>query len=366
MMTTIKHIHGGNLWAAASNYGVNPRDILDYSANINPLGPVPEVYQAITANLDTMLHYPDPLCRPMREVLSRWTNLAEDNIIMGNGAAELIYLLMATIKPQKVLIPAPTFSEYEAAVQVAGGSVIDFLLTAENNYKLEVEALVRKLPEVNMVVLCNPNNPTGQLLTSAEVLFVVREAAKNNVFVLVDEAFIDFVSEKENYTVAGYVDEFSNLFVSYSLTKFLGIPGLRLGAGLGNGSLIKDLMVRKDPWNVNCLAQIAGVTSFRDKEHLEKSRLFVQSEKDYLWSELTKINGMEPFYPSVNYILIKLTSGWNAKNLQQKLAQFRIMIRDCTSFKNLDNYYIRVAVKDRKSNEKLLAALKEICGEGEK
>lgn len=366
MLTTIKHIHGGNLWAAALDYGVNPKELLDYSANINPLGPVPGAYEAIKANLETILHYPDPHCCAVKEALSRWTGQAADNMVMGNGAVELIYLLMATLKPERVLIPAPTFSEYEAAVLVAGGSVVDFLLPEENKYKLDVEALAGELPGVDLVVLCNPNNPTGHLLTREEVLYVVREAAKHRVFVLVDEAFMDFVAEKDNYSVAGQVEEFSNLFVSYSLTKFLGIPGLRLGAGLGNGRLIRELTDRKDPWNVNCLAQIAGVASLEDVEHLEKSKEFVQSEKDYLWGELAKITGIEPFYPSVNYILIKLTAGWNSKSLQQELAPFRIMVRDCASFKNMDDTYIRVAVKDRKSNERLLNALRAICGEGEK
>lgn len=365
-MATIKHIHGGNLWAAAQDYGVSPRELLDYSANINPLGPVPEVYETIKANLDTILHYPDPHCLAVKEALSRWTGLDAGNIVMGNGAAEIIYLLMATLKPERVLIPAPTFSEYEAAVLVAGGSVADFLLPEENKYRLDVEALARKIPGADMVVLCNPNNPTGHLLTREEVLYVVREAAKYQVFVLVDEAFIDFVAEKDNYSVAGQVEEFSNLFVSYSLTKFLGIPGLRLGTGLANRRLIRDLTERKDPWNVNCLAQLAGVVSFENVEHLQESKLLVQREKDYLWEELRKIKGMEPFYPSVNYILIKLTAGWNSKSLQRELAPFRIMVRDCASFKNMNDTYIRVAVKDRKSNARLLEALKAICGEGDK
>ena len=365
-LTTIKHIHGGNLWLAAQNYGVNHKEILDFSANINPLGPVPAIYEAIKTNLDTILHYPDPQCQPLKEVLSAWTGLATDQIIMGNGAAELIYLLMATLKPQKVLIPAPTFSEYEAAVQVAGGTVVDFYLSEENKFKLEVPALAKQLPGVEMVVICNPNNPTGQILTRDEVLYIVREAAKQHTFVLVDEAFMDFVPEKEKYSVASWVKEFSNLFVAYSLTKFLGIPGLRLGSGLGNSQLIKDLNDRKDPWNVNCLAQIAGISSFDNQDHLKATQKFVHSEKNFLWAELGKINGLEPFAPSVNYILIKLTKGWKAKSLQQRLAQFRIMVRDCSSFKNMDDSYIRVAVKDHSSNLTLIAALKEICGEGER
>lgn len=364
-LTTIKHIHGGNLWSAAQHYGVNYKEILDFSANINPLGPVPAIYDAIKTNLDTILHYPDPQCQPLKEVLSAWTGLTTDQIIMGNGAAELIYLLMATLKPQKVLIPAPTFSEYEAAVQVAGGRVVDFYLPEEHNFKLEAPALAKQLPGVDMVVICNPNNPTGQILTRDEVLYIVREAAKHHTFVLVDEAFIDFIPDKEKYSVASCVREFSNLFVAYSLTKFLGIPGLRLGSGLGNSQLIKDLNDRKDPWNVNCLAQIAGLTSFDNQEHLKATQQFVHSEKNFLWAELGKINGLEPFAPSVNYILIKLTMGWKAKSLQQRLAQFRIMVRDCSSFKNMDDSYIRVAVKDHSSNLTLIAALKEICGEGE-
>ncbi len=365
VLKTIEHIHGGDLWAASQAYGIQPENIIDFSANINPLGLSPTVYQALQDNLHTILHYPDPNCSKLSIALAKWLGLTHNNILFGNGAVELIYLLMNTLKPQKVLITAPTFSEYEAAVQIVGGTVVDFMLAKENNFRIDVDALCQALPGMDMLVLCNPNNPTGQLLTVTEVMKVVKAAAAQGVFVLVDEAFIDFTTDKINFSVTSKVEECPNLFIAYSLTKIFAIPGLRLGAGIGNSHLVSKLVARKDPWNVNSLAQIAGLTVLEQSSYLEQSKELVELEKNYLWRELTKIKALQPFYPSVNFILLKLLKKYNAKSLQAQLAQHNILIRDCSSFKNLDDSYIRVAVKDRANNEKLIQALQILFREGD-
>lgn len=359
----IKHIHGGNLWAAADKHGLDPRELLDFSANINPQGASPLAVEAIKENLDTIIHYPDPNCSNLKTRVSAHTGIPVDNMLMGNGAVELIYLLLATLTPAKVLLPAPTFGEYESAVQIAGGQVVDYYLPGDKGYAVQVEDVLEQLPLVDMVVLCNPNNPTGTLLTAEQVLTITKAAAAQGVFVLVDEAFLDFRQDREDYSVAGYVEEYPNLFVSYSLTKFLGIPGLRLGAGFSNSALIQKLNARKDPWNVNCLAQLAGEVSLQDVAYMQTTIELVEEEKNFLFSQLEKISGLKPFPPSVNYIMIKLINGMTAKELQEALIAYKIMVRDCSSYKNLDKTFIRVAVKDRRSNERLIAALKEICKE---
>ncbi|HEX3032953.1 MAG TPA: threonine-phosphate decarboxylase CobD [Bacillota bacterium] len=359
----IKHVHGGNLWDAADKNGLNPRELLDFSANINPQGASRKAVEAIGENLDTIVHYPDPDCRNLKNKLSAHTGIPVDNMLMGNGAVELIYLLLATIKSEKVLIPAPTFGEYESAVQIAGGQVVDYYLPAEKGYAIQVAEVLERLPLVDMVVLCNPNNPTGTLLTSEEVLTIIRAAQAQGVFVMVDEAFLDFRPDRELYSVAKYVQEHDNLFVSYSLTKFLGIPGLRLGAGFANQDLTQKLNARKDPWNVNCLAQVAGEVSLQDQAYMDSTLKLVAAEKGFLFNSLRDIPGLLPFPPSVNYIMVKLLNGMTAKELQQVLIGYKIMVRDCSSYKNLDETFIRVAVKDRGSNERLIAALGEICKE---
>ncbi|HEX3032072.1 MAG TPA: threonine-phosphate decarboxylase CobD [Bacillota bacterium] len=360
----IKHIHGGNLWAAADQNGLSPREMMDFSANINPLGASTAAVEGIITNLDTIIHYPDPNCVKLKRAVAEHTGMGVDNILMGNGAVELVYLLLSTLRPKQVLLPAPTFGEYESAVLIAGGQVTDYFTPEEKGFAIQVEDILARLAEVDMVVICNPNNPTGTLMTAEEIMTVVREARKQQVFVMVDEAFLDFLPDRQRYSVAPYVENHENLFVSYSLTKFLGMPGLRLGAAFACSQMIRLLEARKDPWNVNCLAQIAGEISLQDKEYLENTRQIVAQEKDYLFKGLQKIKGLTPYYPSVNYIMVKLPEGTTAAELQQALFQYKIMIRDCSSYKNLSQSYIRVAVKDRASNHLLLRALKAIYGEG--
>lgn len=363
-METLNHIHGGNLWAASAGLGVDPKEMLDFSANINPLGPPPGLAAALRDNFDSVIHYPDPDCTRLRAELAGRLNLPVPNIIMGNGAVELIYLLMAALKPKRVLIPEPTFGEYETAVRIAGGKILHFPLSPENCFQPDLDSLCAQLPEVDLAVLCNPNNPTGVLLSADQISQVAREAARHNTFLLVDEAFIDFVGDRERYSLATRVEELPNLFIAYSLTKFLGIPGLRLGAGLANRRLTAALTARKDPWNVNCFAQIAGEVGLANQEYLSAATAFVQSEKDYLFNRLANLPGFRPLPPSVNYILVQLPPGVTAKALQNELGAYKIMVRDCSSFWNLNDSYIRVAVKNRAANDLLVQALEKITKGG--
>jgi threonine-phosphate decarboxylase len=360
-MGPIQHIHGGNLRAAAAKYGLNPAEIIDFSANINPLGPSPQVEKAIVNAMPGMVHYPDPDCTELKKALAVYLDLDVERIAAGNGAAELIYLLVNVLRPKRVLLPQPTFSEYEIAVITGGGRVTDYPLSPENGFRPATAEIAAMLPEVDMVIICNPNNPTGALVSKDELVTILQGARNRQVTVVIDEAFMDFVAERDNYSTAALLRDFPNLFILYSLTKFFAIPGLRLGAGLGNPDLVSKMEMARDPWNVNCFAQAAGVVSLRDEAYIKKSIGFIQQEKQYLYGQLGSIEGLRPFLPAANFVFTDIrTTGLTAPEMTDRLGRRGILVRDCSSYKNLDPYYIRVAVRTRKENDKLLAIISDI------
>jgi threonine-phosphate decarboxylase len=360
-LETIRHIHGGNIREAAEKYGLAEHQIIDFSANINPLGPSQKAIDAIIGSISVIVHYPDPEATILRNTVSDWLDLPVNMIVAGNGAVEIIYLLMKLLKPRKVLIPVPTFNEYEIAVRIAGGQVKDLLLSEEKGFVIDKEDIFAQWEDSDIVFVCNPNNPTGCLTLREDLVDIICRAEKAGKTVVVDEAFMDFVPEREKYSVTDLVKKHDNLFVLYSLTKFFAIPGLRLGIGLGSLQVIEKLNQIRDPWNVNCFAQIAGTVSLNDRQYIDATIENISVEKDYLFHQINTINGFKPSYPSVNYIFINLEgTGCLAPDICRMLGEQGILVRDCSSYKNLRPVYIRVAVRQRKENDKLIQMLQQL------
>ncbi len=360
-MQHLEHIHGGNVNLASRKYHLPVQDLLDFSANINPLGPSPRALAAVMNNLDLISSYPDPDCSELKAVLAGHLGIREDLLLMGNGAAELIYLLVRVTGSKRALIPVPTFSEYGLAVISQGGEVLEVAMDEKNGFRLPLKAIVNCLNQVDLVFLCNPNNPTGRLLNAKMVEYILDKAFSLGVMVLVDEAFMDFIPRREDFSVMSRVGHFPNLAVLYSLTKFFGIPGLRLGAIAAPGKLITRMKASKDPWNVNVLAQVAGVAGLRDQDYLERTSRIVRQEKIFLFRELTRFKGLKPLPGAANFILVDISeSGITSGKLTELLGLRGIMVRDCMGFSGLEGRYIRLAVKTHSENIKLILALKAI------
>jgi threonine-phosphate decarboxylase len=363
LLQHLEHIHGGNLTRASKKYGLPKENIIDFSANINPLGPSREVVAALVNNLGLISSYPDPDCGELRTELAAYLGVNEDLLLLGNGAAELIYLLVNVTGCRKALIPAPTFCEYGLAVLSQGGEVLEIAMNKEEGFALPTEEIVSHLPGADLLFLCNPNNPTGRLVTRKDIEKILDEAMHHEVTVLVDEAFMDFVQQRELFSVMPLVGQRPNLAVLYSLTKFFGIPGLRLGAITAPGDLIARMKVSKDPWNVNVLAQVAGVAGLRDHEYMKETIRLVQEEKEYLFHALSGFPGLEPLPGAANFILVGVAgSGFSSGELTDLLGRRGIMVRDCAGFTGLTGRYLRLAVKTRLENEKLILAFKDIWG----
>ncbi|NLJ76250.1 MAG: threonine-phosphate decarboxylase [Peptococcaceae bacterium] len=363
-MQQLVHIHGGNITLAAKKYGLPQEKIIDFSANINPLGPSERIFQAITSNLTAaIVNYPDPDCTELRDLLSVFLGVDRDLLLMGNGAAELIYLLARIIgcRGLRALIPVPTFCEYGLAVLSQGGEVITVKMREEEGFSFPLDRLISLIPQVNLLFICNPNNPTGRLVEKAAIEQILEISAKHGVLVVIDEAFMDFVSQRARYSLITAVGNYPNLAVLYSLTKFFGIPGLRLGAIAAPGDIIRRMNTAKDPWNVNSLAQVAGIAGLKDQEHMEQTNKLVNREKAYLFAELQNIPGLIPLPGAANFILLNVSdSGLKSGELTELLGRCGILVRDCAGFSGLADRYIRLAVKNRPQNEALLKAIKDV------
>lgn len=353
-----KHLHGGNLERAMEKYDISSEEIIDFSANINPLGFSPKIREIIIKNLNQLSHYPDPECKEAKKEISHYFKIDYENIILGNGSTELIYLIVQTLKPKKVLIPIPTFYEYEKALNNYNASIKFYKLIEKQEFSISINEIISQLAGIDLVFLCNPNNPTGTFLHREEILILVKEIHRRKIFLVLDEAFID-LHEEESFIKE--VKKYNYLIILRSLTKFFGLPGLRIGFGVGSSKLIKELEIQKIPWSVNYLAQIAAREVLKDEKLISKSRYFLLKEKEFFYQELSNIEGLKVYKPSSNFIFIKLLGNISSEKLQDQLGRKGILIRDCSNFRGLEKgKFIRVAVRTRKENIKLLKEIKSI------
>lgn len=350
----MKRVHGGNIREIKEKY--NLKKIIDFSSNINFLGFSTKGFQAVKDGLNEIQFYPDSDCKYLKEELANYHHIDPRNIILGNGSVELIYLISKVLGSSKTLIPSPTFIEYELAVLAAKGKPQFVRLLEKDHFQLNKKEVLRGLDEVQALFLNNPNNPTGILYPKQDLLKIIQAAKKKKVFVIIDEAFMDFVEDEDRFSLLPQATRLSNLFVIRSFTKFFAIPGLRLGYAVGSQRLIKMLVKFQEPWTVNSLAQKAGVFSLKDNKYIQKTREFIKKERNFLFNKLSKIKGIKPFPPAANFIFIKLMSA-NAEDLKAKLVKQGIIIRNCSSFRFLNNKYIRVAIKKHKDNLYLLKFL---------
>ncbi len=345
--------HGGNIHSFARKYTIPEDNVIDFSASINPLGLSPIVLREIKNIKSSICYYPDPETKKLRETLSSHLNLPQELIICGNGSTELIYLCVRTLKPNTVLIPAPTFSEYERACLLSGAKIKYFRLKQENNFDLKPEEFMKRLEGTDIAFICNPNNPTGRLIEREGILEIAKRARKLKCYLVVDEAFIDFLPE---HSIIKEVERNPYLIVLRSMTKFYAFASLRLGYGVFHPSLIKALLLNKEPWTVNTIAQRAGEVVLNDTTYKEKTFKVIKHGKSLMEDGLRKLS--IEFVPSVaNFYLLKIP---NAQKIISALQKAYIMVRDCSNFRGLDDTYIRVAVKSPREIKRLLEELSKV------
>jgi threonine-phosphate decarboxylase len=354
----MEQVHGGNIYDMAQQYKLRADTIIDFSSNINPLGPSPRVLRALRSHLRWISRYPEIHAQGLVRHLASFHGLPEEAIVVGNGSTALIYRLPYALLVKTALVLHPTFSEYERAFGL-GGCRIDMVMRDEVDsfhppWQRLFEALRRGY---GVVILCNPNNPTGDVIAKDELAEFVEEAARLGTVVVVDEAFMDF---HEDATLKQEVLRRANLIVLRSMTKCYALAGLRLGFLVASPPLAKRVREADEPWSVSALAQIAGRESLKDRNYLRRTLELIATERQFLMERLAAIPGLT-VYPSVtNFLLLKITRlGWDAPRLQQGLIRHGMLIRDCRSFPGLGGGFMRIAVRGRKDNSRLLSALQQ-------
>ncbi|MFH1288660.1 MAG: threonine-phosphate decarboxylase CobD [bacterium] len=359
-MKKIMELHGGNLKEAQQRYRLKKEEIIDFSANINPLGFPNSVGKIISSHLDDIARYPDPYCKDLKKAIASRLNISADNLLIGNGSMDLIFSLTLALKPKRALISIPTFSEYERAVRLAGGKCL-FVKTHEaNDFAVNTTEIIKRLDSTDLLFICNPNNPTGFLWDKEAVRFLADKCEKKGVFLVIDEAFMDFVEEKNASSMVTVMSNKKHVLVLRSLTKFFAIAGLRAGYLAGNKKLLSRISSYQPPWSVNALAQMVACEIIKDTVFIKKSRDYVLKESNFLFKELQKIKSLKPYPASANFIFCRLENKKiNAGRLCDYCGGKGILIRDCSNFRGLDDRFIRVAVRRREANLRLISCLKE-------
>jgi threonine-phosphate decarboxylase len=359
----VKLIHGGDIYTAREQLSLmeNPPDILDFSANINPLGLPEGVKQAITKSVDIYNAYPDPLCRELIFNLSHFERVPCHWLLCGNGAADLIYRLVYAKKPRKAMVLAPTFAEYEEALNSVACQIFHYELQAEKAFQIDenfLEALQQE-QDMDMLFLCNPNNPTGQLIPKEVILKILQRCKVLDILCVIDECFNDFLEEPEKYTAKEYLEEFENLFILKAFTKIYAMAGIRLGHCISsNEKLLKDLIKAGQPWSVSIVAQIAGIQAMKEKEYLIKTKELICEERKYLIRSLESL-GICVIASSANYIFIRWP--FHTKYpLYEMLFDKGILIRNCDNYYGLSQGYYRICIKEHEDNMVLIDALSRV------
>lgn len=340
-----KHIHGGDIYSH--------RDCLDFSANCNPMGTPQGVKKAVMDSLDHIKDYPQVGYRPLREKIAEYEDVLPEHIICGNGAAELVFSLCQALKPKKALIPVPTFAEYEQALSSVGCQVEHVLLKKEDGFVIRESFIDWLHKDLDMVFLCNPNNPTG-LLTDREFLFrVLRVCRELGILLVVDECFLDFVEQGEKYTLKAQLSRYHNLFILKAFTKRYAMAGVRLGYGITeNLELLQKMQDVTQPWNISVMAQAAGIAALKETEYVEKGRDLIFRENPWISQQLENL-GLEVYPSMANYIFFHGPVGLYEAALKEK-----VIIRNCGNYPGLKEGYYRVAVRTHEENQILINSLK--------
>lgn len=359
--------HGGDLLTAQELYGIPAERFADFSANMNPFGPPAVVGELLRAYADAIARYPDPAVRGLRRKLASHHGIGEEQVLVGNGAAELIDLVARVLKPAEIVLAQPCFVEYGDAARKSGIPVRTILLAPEERFTLrdnDVERTLRELREAGRTAgetiwfLGHPNNPTGQLIDPATIRLLLASGER----VVLDEAFMDFVAEAETYSFLGEAarTEGGRLIVIRSMTKFYAIPGIRLGYLVADSPTIALLKEQQVPWSVNSLAQLIGEAVLDEGDYAKRTMTWLREERAWLTGQLEQL-GLIVAEGHVNYVLFRIppSIGLTAAELQRKLGERGVLIRDASHFDGLDEKYCRIAVRFRDEHVRLLQALSE-------
>jgi threonine-phosphate decarboxylase len=341
------HSHGGEIYQ--QHYE------LDYSVNVNAMGTPRSVIEAAARGAELSAQYPDVHCTELRKELAACWDIPENWLIFGNGAADLIFSVVLYAKPKKILLLAPTFAEYEQASKIINTEIVYYELKEENDFKVDSGILQALTPDIDMMFLCNPNNPTGQAVPREFMIEILNKCKESNILAVVDECFNEFLENPQDYTVRDQVGNYENLFILKAFTKTYAMAGLRLGYAIcANQQIVEGMKETNQPWAVSIPAQFAGVAALKEVDYVKESMQLLQQERAFLKEALKKL-GFKVFDSQANYIFFKAEP-----SLYEECRKRKILIRNCNNYKGLTDGYFRISVKLPEENRKLVKIMEEI------
>ena len=348
----MKPRHGGRMLSIAERYKKSPEDFIEFSASMNPIEM--DLKEVILNSLDKIRYYPDNNYAMLKSAISSLHAVAKENICVGNGSVEMIRNFSHALlkRGDKILIPEPTFEEYEYNGRIFGAEPI-FIGYGK------FEELDKILPDIKIFFLCNPNNPTGRLIKKREMKRIMDICIENDCYLFVDEAFIELSSPSESLVKEASDEE--KLFVLRSLTKCFSIPGLRVGYGIGDEAIVEKMEELRLPWDIGCIEEEVACYLLKEGESfLEISRDYIREEREWVGKRLSKL-GLRPLKSDTNFLMVNVEP-FSSKDLSEELIEKGIIVRDCSSFRSLKEGYMRIAIRKREDNIRLLDALKGILG----
>ena len=362
-MNTKPQFHGSDLEKIEEYYHIPKESIIKFAANVNPLGISENIKALLKNNLDIISSYPDREYTDLRKSIADYLNIDPGTILPGNGSTELISLLISQRLPKKALLIRPTYSEYSKELSLSNCIQEYYLLNSSNNFELDTLDLFKKLDEgFDMLIMCNPNNPTSSAILNDQMKDILDGCKKRNIFVMIDETYVEFVPEDTSVTSVPYTKDYDNLIVLRGVSKFFASPGLRFGYAItSNDEFRKNVKGHQIPWSVNSVAAFAGEHFFKDHEFIEKTKNLVNIERKRLYKELSCMEGIKVFPAYANFFLIQICKeNLTSYDVFEACIKKGMMIRDCSSFKELGGEFIRFCIMNECDNNQLLEVLKSL------
>lgn len=354
------HGHGGDVYAIAAAIGCQPEDIVDFSSNMNPLGPPGELVRHIGESLHRITFLPDPGARPAVEAFAAYHAIPREEVIAGNGTTQLIYALPLVLASTRVLIVCPTYSDYADACRMHRVPHTLWYTADTNRFDIDIDALRKAAGDADTVFICNPNNPTGRIIPEEAILSLSREMTQTRW--VIDESYLPFVEEPRCRSLVK--ERPDNVIVLHSLSKIFRIPGLRIGFLVAGTEIVKKFEAYQKPWSINGLAQAAVEFLMTRADLMEgfiaRTRRYVERERAFFIDRLTLESQIDVIPSDTVFLLARLPAGNTASDLKSRLLKRKILIRDCSNFDGLDPRYFRMSLKLAESNRQLIDALIEL------
>lgn len=353
--------HGSDIEKICDYYHLKKENIINFGANVNPLGLSPKVKDQLASHLDLLSSYPDREYTALRNTISEYCRIPADFVLPGNGSSELISLLIETRSPRHTLILGPTYSEYSRELAFSGSTQEYYHLKESRNFSLDIEDLCHTLKKgYDFLILCNPNNPTSSAIMQDDLEKLLSFCRENDIFVMIDETYVEFAPDINKVTAVLLTEKFQNLMVLRGVSKFYAAPGMRLGyAVTGNREFLLKMKEKQIPWSLNSLGAFAGELLLQDKDYIFRTRQLILSQKELLYKQLQELTPFKVYPAYANFLLLKVQRpGLTASEVFEACIRRGLMIRDCSSFQCLEGEFIRFCIMFPEDNARLLDVLK--------